>query len=221
MRTTQTLWENLHAQARFRPLYPHEAVVRFLMTQFPHEIDARKNLRVLDLGCGAGRHTLLFAEQGFRTYATDFSLPGLKVTRERLAARELDAELAIADMHALPFADAALDGIIAFGVLYYNDWNGVQCAVQEMRRVLNAGGKAHIVTRTTGDYRCGKGERIDTHSYCLNIAETNERDMVMCFLERADVTALFENFSRITVDRIEYTTDEWRVDSDWIITVTK
>jgi SAM-dependent methyltransferase len=219
--TTRQLWENLHSQSRFLPLYPNEAIVRFLMTQFPHELDTRKNLRVLDIGCGAGRHTLLFAEQGFQTFATDFSFPGLFAARARLIARDLNMNLAGTTMHLLPFSDATFDGVVSFGVLYYNDYAGTQKAVNEIARVLKRGGKAHIVTRTTNDYRCGKGEPIDAHTYRLNISETNERDMVMCFWGRADVDGLFQNFSHVTVDRNEFTTDGWRTDSDWIITATK
>jgi len=195
--------------------------VRFLMTQFPREPEQRAKLRVLDVGCGAGRHTLLFAEQGFQTFGTDFSLPGLAAARERLRAKNLCAELAGATMQALPFADASLDGVVSFGVLYYNDWAGVQNALNEIARVLKAGGKAHIVTRTTRDFRFGKGEQIDAHTFRLNISETNEREMVMCFLERADIDELFKNFSQVTVDRNEFRTDAGRTDSDWILTATK
>jgi len=221
MSEIKTQWENLHKQARFRPLYPHEAVVRFLMTQFPRELEARKKLRVLDVGCGAGRHTVLFAEQGFQTIGVDVSVSGLEATQERIHARGLSAELLAASMHALPFGDAGLDGILSFGVLEYNDWKGMEHAVNEIYRTLAVGGKAQILTRTTRDYRYGKGDAVDERSFRLNTAETNEAGMVNCFLAREDVTFLFRNFSHVTVDSIELTTDEWRVDSDWIVTVTK
>ncbi len=195
--------------------------MRFLMTQFPRQIEQRRAVRVLDIGCGAGRHTLLFAEQGFQTFATDFSQPGLAAARERLLGRGFSANVAGATMHALPFADSVFDGVLSFGVLYYNDYAGVQAAVNEIARILKQGGKAHIVARTTLDYRCGKGEPIDTHTFRLNISATNEHGMVMCFLDRADIEELFQNFSHVTIDRNEFTTEEWRTDSDWIITATK
>lgn len=83
----QTLWESLHEQERFQPLYPAESVVRFVMTQFSRDRAIRRNVRVLDLGCGAGRHTLLLAKQGFHVFSTDISPPGLQVSQKRLAER--------------------------------------------------------------------------------------------------------------------------------------
>ena len=45
-------WDNPHRQPRFRPRYPNEHVVRFLMTNFPKE--PRDSLRALDVGFGGG-----------------------------------------------------------------------------------------------------------------------------------------------------------------------
>ncbi len=43
--------------------------------------------RVLDLGCGAGRHTILLAERGLQVTGVDLSPRLLKLARERWAAR--------------------------------------------------------------------------------------------------------------------------------------
>ena len=40
--------------------------------------------RVLDLGCGTGRHTIMLAKAGFDVYGTDVSKEGLKLTRKWL-----------------------------------------------------------------------------------------------------------------------------------------
>lgn len=221
MNEIQAQWENLHQQPRFRPLYPQEVVVRFLMREFPRDAGQRAGVRVLDLGCGTGRHALLFAEQGFETFGIDISGPGLEVAQERLSARGLTVNLTAATMHALPFADESLDGVVSYGVLEYNNWRGIREAVTEIFRVLKLGGKLLAVTRTADDYRYGKGKRVDGHSFVLDIAETNEPGMLMCFLNRQDVQELFGAFRRVTVDHMEVTTDEWRRDSDWIVTATK
>ncbi len=217
----QALWESLHGQERFQPLYPNESVVRFVMTYFSKDRVARGNLRVLDLGCGAGRHTLLLSEQGFQTFAIDISFPGLAVTRERLYDRARAAHLASANMRRLPFPNGFFAGVIAFGVLYYGNLAGVKDTVDEIYRVLAPSGKVQVVTRTTRDYRCGKGKRVDCRSFVLTIEETNEKGMLMCFLTKSDIRRIFRSFSNVITDRTESTTNGWRVDSDWIITAIK
>ena len=40
--------------------------------------------RVLDLGCGSGRHVVYLAQQGIRVFGFDLAAKGLKLTKEWL-----------------------------------------------------------------------------------------------------------------------------------------
>jgi tellurite methyltransferase len=75
-------------------------------------LHARAARRVLDLGCGVGRHALLLAERGFDVEAIDGSLAGLAVVRETAAARGLPVSLHQGLADALPFPDADLDFVV-------------------------------------------------------------------------------------------------------------
>ena len=47
------------------------------------EIFRKENVKkVLDLGCGTGRHTVFLAKKDFDMYSTDESRTGLDMTRE-------------------------------------------------------------------------------------------------------------------------------------------
>jgi 2-polyprenyl-3-methyl-5-hydroxy-6-metoxy-1,4-benzoquinol methylase len=65
-------WEAAHELPRFRPAYPHEQVVRWAFRELDRA--AVLKAKVLDVGCGAGRHSLFLAGEGFDTYACDISL---------------------------------------------------------------------------------------------------------------------------------------------------
>lgn len=56
--------------------------------------------KVLDLACGAGRHALYLAEQGFQTTAMDFAEAGLEAARKRAAGRGLELETRMLDLEA-------------------------------------------------------------------------------------------------------------------------
>ncbi|MEN2984151.1 MAG: methyltransferase domain-containing protein [Dictyoglomaceae bacterium] len=45
--------------------------------------------RLLDLGCGKGRHALFFAKEGFEVYALDISESGINILKERYAFSSL------------------------------------------------------------------------------------------------------------------------------------
>ncbi|HIN81290.1 MAG TPA: class I SAM-dependent methyltransferase [Planctomycetes bacterium] len=60
----------------------------------------RSGDRILDLCCGAGRHSLVFRERGLDVVSLDLSRPLLDQARVRLGA---DADLVEGDMRHLPF----------------------------------------------------------------------------------------------------------------------
>jgi tRNA/tmRNA/rRNA uracil-C5-methylase (TrmA/RlmC/RlmD family) len=53
-------------------------------------LQARGTQNVLDLGCGVGRHALLFAENGFVVEAVDGAAAGLDFARREAAAAACD-----------------------------------------------------------------------------------------------------------------------------------
>ncbi|MCZ7401457.1 MAG: class I SAM-dependent methyltransferase [Candidatus Methanoperedens sp.] len=215
-------WDNLHSSERFRPKYPSEHCVRFIFTQFPREFDKRKNIKILDLGCGAGRHTIFLAQEGFGTYATDFSEEGLIHLRKDVADKKLTATLYQADMEKQPFPDNFFDGIISFGVFYYANLESYKNAVSEMYRMLKKGGKALIFTRTDDDYRFGKGRKLEKNTYILDIEDTNEKGMINHFLDRDEINEIFCQFNIINVEKTETTfSNSQKKNSDWIIIVEK
>ncbi|MDD5759669.1 MAG: class I SAM-dependent methyltransferase [Desulfobulbaceae bacterium] len=214
-------WQMLHGQKRFLPKYPNEEVVRFVFARLKHSLDPKVS-RVLDLGCGGGRHTLLLAREGFRTYGADFSRSGLQCTASRLAEENLSSILVQADMHQLPFHDDSFDALIAFGSVYYTDWQGMQQVVAEIHRILRKGGKALVVTRTQSDCRFGKGLQLDSNSFLFEDNDTNECGMKNCFLAKDEVLMLFGEFSDVSLDRSDFTMNNGEiVNSDWIITANK
>ena len=98
-------------------------------------------LRVLDLGCGTGRHALRLAAAGANVTAVDFSEGMLARARDRAGGLPIDFrahDLA----QPLPFADASFDRIICGLVLDHIPELAPLFA--EMRRVCSPAGFAVI-----------------------------------------------------------------------------
>jgi SAM-dependent methyltransferase len=114
--TAVEAWDKRWATSEGRAdwLEPHPAVVAILPEL--HALGAR---RVLDLGCGVGRHALLLTEHGFDVEAIDGSLAGLTVVRETAATRGLPVSLHQGLADALPFPDAGFDFVLSWNVIHH------------------------------------------------------------------------------------------------------
>lgn len=213
-------WERLHQQSRFLPKYPSEDVVRYVFNRLTSP--DRSSLKILDLGCGGGRHSHFLAIEGFAVFSLDISISGLQETGRKLAIEGIKAHLTLGDMHHLPFSNGSFDSIIAYGSLYYSNWEGIRQSVAEIYRGLKKGGSAFILTRTKDDCRLGQGIGNDKNTYIINTDETNEQGMRNCFLDEDDVRELFKEFNNISLDWCKYTLQDGAiVNSDWVIVATK
>jgi len=94
--------------------------------------------RLLDLGCGAGRHLAMLGRQGARPIGLDLSWPLLGEARRLLGP---EAELIHSDMRILPLASASCDGVLSmftsFGYFDRDEENWR--VIGEVARVLRPG----------------------------------------------------------------------------------
>jgi SAM-dependent methyltransferase len=210
-------WDLLHEQQRFRPVYPNEHVVRFLMAS-RIAFGTHPPPRFLDIGAGAGRHTKLAAELGFEAFGTDISFTGLDYARKRLHQSGYPVRLVQASTLALPFQHHSFTVALSYGVFYYGTANEMKGAISEMRRILVPGGRA-LVQRTPDDYRFGRGRQLEHNTFQLEIAETNECGSIQHLLTADDVPGYFVDFSRLTFERTDTTfASRTGVNSDWLVT---
>jgi len=109
-------------------------------------LELRAGDRLLDLGCGAGRHAFEALRRGAQVTAFDYDEGELKDVAAMASALDQAGELPAAarsacargDATALPFPDGSFDRIIAAEVLEHIDDDAA--AMRELIRVLRPGG---------------------------------------------------------------------------------
>ena len=108
--------------------------------------DLRFDERVLDVAAGNGNATLAAARRGCIVTSTDFVAGLLERGAERARAERLEVNFQVADVEALPFADASFDAVVSsFGVMFAPDQAR---AATEMARVCRPGGRIGLANWT-------------------------------------------------------------------------
>ena len=97
--------------------------------------------RVLDLGCGTGRHVVYLARNGFAVHGLDNSPQAIKMSEAWLEKEHLDADVRLQEMtEKLPYADGFFDAVLSVQVIHHADVATIKRIVQEMVRVIKRGG---------------------------------------------------------------------------------
>jgi SAM-dependent methyltransferase len=145
-------------------------------------LECRPGDRVLDLGAGSGFSSEMLARLGYHVIAIDPDLRALVQNRQRPAfdPTRIDGTVTVVASfaEALPFIDAAFDGVVGLNVLHHVP--DMPLVTSELARVLRPGGRAVF---------CEPGlEHLDAPETRRAIAEHGENDQpfdVMAFLAGA------------------------------------
>ena len=133
-------WDDIFGEKGKVFLEPHPD-----MEKISNLMRERRFKRVLDLGCGTGRHLIFFLKKGFEVYGMDASPKGISIARQWLSEENLKAELILHRMEEkFPYKDNFFDTIISIQVIHHNLIKDILITVSEVERVLRKGGIVFI-----------------------------------------------------------------------------
>ncbi|MBR5088948.1 MAG: methyltransferase domain-containing protein [Ruminiclostridium sp.] len=156
---------------------------------------AEGRTRLLDLGCGLGRHSVFFDAHGFRVTAIDLSEYGVDHLREWQKKNGTDFRAVVGDMTSLPFADNAFDCIYSYHVLSHTDSEGIKKVFSEIHRVLKPGGEIYfdLCSKQAWHFRECFGERLDGNT--IRFTSGPEEGIPHYFADEEDVRRLLGGFN--------------------------
>ena len=186
--------------------YPFDCVVSFLYTYYPRNKE-RKEVRVLEVGCGTGNNLWFAAREGFSVFGIDGSTTAIDYANRRFKDEGLAGEFRVGDFtERLPVDDASIDLVIDRNAITHTSKSGGRRAVEEVARVLAPGG--HLFFNPFSDMDSGyasgtagpDGTRIGlTHGSLATVGQVS-------YYGRQDMEALFDQrwkwlaLRQITID---------------------
>lgn len=133
-------WNSIFKKEGRRYLKPQED-----MPAIAKLLKKRGAKKVLDLGCGSGRHTVMLAKKGFETTGMDNAKEGLRLSREWLKEEGLKARLDNASCYErFPYEDNYFDAIVSVQVIHHNRIKNICFCISEIKRVLKNNGTIFI-----------------------------------------------------------------------------
>jgi len=188
------------------------------VTQFIKFLRKRRAKRVLDLGCGAGRHVVYLTKQGFETYGIDVSKTGLRKTRYRLRKEKLYATLIQCDMETVPCIGRYFDAIISLFSIYHNTQQGIKDAIAETHRTLRRGGTILLNFQSKRSGKYGKGTKIEEDTFLQE--DGPERGITHHFVDEAEIRELLKRF-KVLLLQLEEQEIRGYFQSRWVVLATK
>lgn len=110
--------------------------------------------KVLDVGCGQGRHTLYFAKQGYESYGIDYVKRAIDEANEEARKRKLDnAHFMVMDLLSLDFPKDMFDIVVDWSVLDHIYPTERKTYVENLGKVLKVGGYLLLTEFSADDSR--------------------------------------------------------------------
>ena len=205
MKTFDNEWERVH-RSKSWGRYPAEEVVRFVARNYFSS--DRKNVRILDLGCGGGANSWFLNREGFKSISFDGSLTAAQKCRDFLAAENLPAMVFQADAASLPLPNETIDCIIDGAAISANSLENISKILCEAYRILKPGGKIFstgLFKRSMTGY--GSGHKIEENTF-RNITNGAVANIgTVHFFDENEIKELYRSagFDQIEIESLERT----------------
>lgn len=116
----------------------HSPMSERWLYEIKNQLPQDRNLRILDVGCGAGFFSVLLAKEGYQVTGVDLTPDMVENARTLAEEEKTDCEFFVMDAENLRFADESFDVVISRNLTW--TLPDVKSAYREWVRVLKKGG---------------------------------------------------------------------------------
>jgi SAM-dependent methyltransferase len=143
---TMPSWESIFSKQGYVFLDPHPDMAKIAELFKNHGV-----CRILDLGCGTGRHLVYLSRMGFKMDGFDSSSQAIALSQQWLREEGLTATIREQKMEQ-PFSypDESFDALISIQVIHHNLLRDILFTIAEIERVLKPGGLIFVTVPILG-----------------------------------------------------------------------
>lgn len=144
----QKKWEEIYEKYDIVDEVPHPSFEKLVNLLLAHSTK-----KVLDLGCGAGRHLLPLAKAGFQVEGIDYSTNAIELVSEIAKQEKLEDKinLSAGDIHKVIefFEPESFDAVLCFNSMQYTSEEGFTNTLQLINQLLKTKGILYLTVPST------------------------------------------------------------------------
>jgi SAM-dependent methyltransferase len=214
-------WNQSYQRKENYLFYPNEDVIRFFQKYIKKS--SINNKKVLDLGCGVGRHINFFIENGYYPIGVDISNIALKACKSILNSKgykiKKDFFLIENKKNQLPISSNSIYCFIANASLDSMPTYLIKNMIEEMYRVLktNRFGFVSLISGSVNNRRKGKF----IGKYDQIVSEKHENKTVQSYFNYKRILSLFKKFEITEIYKNNKIIKKTIVDSRYCVVIKK
>lgn len=163
-------------------------------------INLLKNLnikKILDLGCGEGRHFRYLTSLGFDVYGIDINEEAISEAKEK--SPKLTDRLITGDMQYLTCPNNFFDAVISNQVIYHTTKQGIRKTISEIYRVLRNEGIFFVTLQPREGQEWRLGEKLEEWTYITS--QGPDKGIVHHYVDLEEINELFGKNNLLKVYR--------------------
>jgi len=212
MSNRREAWGNSYQNRDNFLFYPNEEVIRFMakyvrkrtgLNEYRDLLNLGRPARMLDLGCGIGRHVIMGHELGLEVYGIDLSDYAISQAQHWASKKGIDnapEKIRAGDIRELPWKNNFFDIVISHAVLDSMHFEIACSAIREVKRVLAPKGLFYcdlISGHNSHHSREYAGEEI--------INTTHEKNTIQSYFNFTKIESLLDDQFEILTARLKMT----------------
>lgn len=156
--------------------------------------------KILDLGCGNGKHSIYLNSLGFDVYASDIDCSRIIKNTEKLNLSNLT--VCEHSFKNIPCADDFFDAVICTSTLHHAVLSDIKQGINEIYRVLTPTGYFIFDFLSTLDTSYGLGTKIEENTFIGS--RSGEENVPHHYTDDTELKALLNNFSFANINKSIY-----------------
>jgi ubiquinone/menaquinone biosynthesis C-methylase UbiE len=196
-------WDESYKNKDNYMFYPQEDIIRFIskyikkrvgLNELVSQNNSLTDVKVLDFGCGIGRHVKTLHEFDIDGYGFDLSSEAIHIAKENfisLGLSDLSDKIIVADILKLPYEDNFFDFMFSHGVLDSMPYELAKNGLVELSRCLKEGGKMYFDLISETGYSC------TDENFEKTVETEHEKNTIQTYFNSDRINELIGSFFEI------------------------